>query len=95
MGPRQSNRTDDRAEQLSLPAPATSPKTRVRYRPPDLAAKRDIERRSRISVVPGHVRLTFTFDLKRRLAERLSAQAIRENKHVEALIIELLDDACP
>jgi hypothetical protein len=45
--------------------------------------------------VPDHVKLTFTLDLKRELAERLSAQAIREQKNLEAVVIELLDDACP
>jgi hypothetical protein len=35
-------------------------------------------------VVPGHVKLTFTLDMPRELAERLSARAIREHVNLEA-----------
>jgi hypothetical protein len=43
-------------------------------------------------VVPGHVKLTFTFDLPRELAERLSARAIREDRNLEAVLIEMLGE---
>ena len=39
-------------------------------------------------VVPGHVKLTFTLDMPRELAER-RVQAIRERRNIEALIIEM------
>jgi hypothetical protein len=41
----------------------------------------------------GHVKLTFTLDLPRELAERLSARAVREGKNLEAVVIEILDEA--
>jgi hypothetical protein len=63
---------------LILP-PAPAPKPRARIIPvPEQAAEADIARRAKPSVVPGHVKLTFTLDLPRELAERLSARAIRE-----------------
>ena len=58
------------------------------------AARVYIARRAKPSVAPGHVKLTFTLDLKTELAERLSAQAVREKKNLEAGVIESLDDAC-
>jgi hypothetical protein len=86
----------DGHEQLQLPAPLAAPKARRRIAPaPEQAAKPYIARRAKPSVVPGHVKLTFTFDFKRAPAERLSAQAAHEGKNLEAVIIELLDDACP
>jgi len=36
------------------------------------------------------VKLTLTLDIPRALAERLSAQAIRERKNLEAVVIENL-----
>jgi len=41
-------------------------------------------------VVPRHVKLTFTLDMPRELAERLSARAIREGKNLEAVVIAIL-----
>ena len=65
-------------EQLPLPTPPTS-KSRQRITPaPEQAAKAYIARRAKPSVVPGHVKLTFTLDMPRELAERLSAGIIRE-----------------
>jgi hypothetical protein len=46
-------------------------------------------------VAPGHVKLMFTLDMPREVAEWLSARTIRESKNLEAVVIELLDDACP
>jgi hypothetical protein len=34
-------------------------------------------------VVPGHVKLTFTLDLSREVAERLGARTIRDGVNVE------------
>jgi hypothetical protein len=41
--------------------------------------------------LPDHVRLVFTLDLRRALAERLSAKAIREGKNLDAVVIEVLE----
>jgi hypothetical protein len=43
-------------------------------------------------VVPGHVKLTFTLDMPRELAERLSGGAIREGRNIEAVVIEILGE---
>ena len=52
-----------------------------------------IRRRTKPSAVPGNVILTLTLDLKRELAERLSAQAIRQGVNLEAVVTELLKQA--
>jgi hypothetical protein len=39
------------------------------------------------SVVLGHVKLTFTLDMPREVAERLSARAIRDGANLEAVVI--------
>jgi len=44
--------------------------------------------------VPGHVKLTFTLDVARELAEKLSAQAIREGINMEAVILDILEREC-
>ena len=41
-------------------------------------------------MVPGHVKLTLTLELPRELAERLSAEAIREGVNLEAVAVEML-----
>ena len=41
--------------------------------------------------MPDHVKLVLTLDLRRALAERLSAQAIREGKSLDAVVIEILE----
>jgi len=51
------------------------------------SAKAYIARRAKPSMVPGHVKLTFTLDMPREVAERLSA-AIREGHSLEAVVIE-------
>ena len=77
-------------EQLALPSPSTA-KARTRFQiPPEVAAREYIKRRSKASVVPGHVKLTFTVDLPRELAERLSAEAIRESVNIEAVVVKML-----
>ena len=42
---------------------------------------------------PGHVKLGLTLELPRTVAERLSARPIREQKNLEAVIIEALKAA--
>jgi len=59
---------------------------------PEQIAKGAIAKRGNPSAVPGNVMLTMTFDLKRELAERLSARAIREGVSVEAVILGLVKD---
>ena len=54
---------------------------------PELVA---IARRAKPSAVPGNVKLTMTFDIPRRLAEQLAAQAVREGVNLEAVIVELM-----
>src|SRR5215475_5156519 len=84
-----------RTEQLVLPTPAPPPKETPkrggRTRAPEEAAKDYIRRRAKPSVVPGHVKVTFTLDMPRALAERLSTRAIRAGVNLEAVIIQILD----
>lgn len=76
-------------EQLPLEA---APKANLRAGgSPEQAAKAAVSRRAKPSAVPGHVKLTLTLDLKRGLAERLSARAIREGKNLEAVVLEILE----
>ena len=90
--PRRRPRRDaDGPEQLILPPPPTASKTRARIIPvPEQAARAYIARRAKPSVVPGHVKLTFTLELPRELAERLSARAIREGRNLDAVVIDVL-----
>jgi hypothetical protein len=53
-------------------------------------AKVAIARRTRLSSVPGNVKLTLTLDIKRELAERLTVRALRDGVSLEAVIIELI-----
>jgi hypothetical protein len=62
---------------------------------PEQTAKAAIARRAKPSALPGHVKLVLTLDLKRDLAERLSARSIREGKNLEAVVIEILEDDVP
>src|SRR5262245_23997888 len=76
----------DQPAQLPLPPP-TAPKSRQRITPaPEQAAKAYIARRAKPSVVSGHVRLTFTLDMPRELAERLSARAIHRGVSLEPVV---------
>ena len=78
-------RGTDQPEQLPLPTPS-EPKSRQRIKPaPEQAAKAYIARRAKPSVVPGHVKLTFTLDMKRELAERLNAHAIRDGVNLHEI----------
>ena len=84
--PRQERNTP---QQLPLVAPVAN--VRPRNVDPAAVAKIAIQRRAKPSAVPGRVKLVFTLELRRALAERLSAKAIREGKNLEAIIIELLE----
>ena len=76
-------------EQLPLPAPPSKPLTPA-VPSPEEVARVAVRRRAKPSAVPGHVKLTFTLDAERSLAEWLSAHAIHEGVNAEALIVELL-----
>jgi hypothetical protein len=84
-------------EQLPLaaatPAPSAAKPKAASTRVAEEAAKIAVARRTKPSMTPGHVKLTLTLDIPRALAERLSAQAIREGKNLEAVVIEILDEA--
>ena len=73
-------------EQLPLLAPA---KRRAGVEP-EQAAKVAVARRAKPSALPGHVKLVLTLDLRRTLAEWLSAKAIREGKNLDGVVIEIL-----
>jgi len=88
-------RDRDKPEQLPLPTPS-APKSRQRIKPaPEQAAKAYIARRAKPSVVPGHVKLTFTLDMPREVAERLSARAIWDQRNIEAVVIRILEQGKP
>lgn len=72
--------------ELSLPA-------RRHGLDPDRAAKLAIARRAKASPVPEHVRLALTLELRRVLAEQLSARAIRTERNIEAVVIALIEEA--
>jgi hypothetical protein len=58
---------------------------------PERAAKVAIARRAKPGAPPGRVRLVLTLELRRALAEQLSAKAIRSGKNLEAVVIEMLE----
>ena len=70
--------------------PLEAPKRRVASVDPAEAAKVAIARRAKPGAPPGYVRLVLS-QLRRALAEQLSAQAIREGKNLEAVVIEQLE----
>jgi len=43
--------------------------------------------------VPDHVGLVLTLELRRELAEKLSQQAIRSERNIEAIVISLIEAA--
>ena len=90
--PRARPRRDaDGPQQLIFPRAPAASKPRARTIPaPERAARAYIARRAKPSVVPGHVKLTFTLDLPRELVERLSVKAIREGRNLEAVVVEAL-----
>ncbi len=59
---------------------------------PEQAAKAAIAHEARsIPSSPDKVKLTLNISLSRQHAERLTAQAIREGKNLEALVAEILE----
>jgi hypothetical protein len=78
-------------EQFSLPEPPPAKRKGV-VPTPEQIAKGAVAKRGKPSAVAGNVKLTMTFDLKRALAERLSARAIRAGVSVEAVILGLVRD---
>jgi hypothetical protein len=68
-----------------------APKARTRGVDPEQAAKVAIARRAKLGAPPGHVRLVLSLELRRALAEQLSARAIREGKNLEGVVIDLLE----
>jgi hypothetical protein len=93
VSPRRSDRPDREGplEQFTLGALAAKKQASTRLDPEE-AAKAAIARRAKPSAVPGYVKITITLELKRALAERLSARAIRETKNLEGVIAELLQE---
>jgi hypothetical protein len=73
------------------PPLTTAPRRRASVAEPEEAAKLAIARRAKPGAPSDHVRLVLTLDLRRALAEQLSAQAIRSGKNLEAIITEQLE----
>jgi hypothetical protein len=71
------------------PPPSQPPKKRPRAKPSPEELARDAIAPERI-VVGGKVRMTFRVVLSRQHAQALAAQAIREEKNLEALVTEIL-----
>lgn len=86
---RRTTRAGKAADQPELPLAA--PKARTRGVDPEQAAKVAIARRAKLGAPPGHVRLVLSLELRRALAEQLSARAIREGKNLEGVVIDLLE----
>jgi hypothetical protein len=80
------------ADQLPLEAPPAPPQRSHDRADVDQVAKAAVARRAKPSAIPGRVKLTFTLDLSRELAERLSARAIREAKNLEGVIADILEE---
>jgi len=75
---------------------STPPKRRVPSAlEPEEAAKSAIAHRAKPGAPPGHVRLVLTLDLRRALAEDLSATAIRSGRNLEAVVIDRLEGVAP
>ena len=76
-------------EQLTLPEPLPAKPKKVMPTPEQIA-KGAVAKRGKPSAVPGNVLLTMTFDLPRKLAEKLSARAVREGVNPESIMLDLL-----
>ena len=79
-------------EQFSLPEPPSAKPKRVMPTPEQIA-KGAIAKRGKPSAVPGNVKLTVTLDVKRALAERLTATAVRAGVNIEALMVDAIKGA--
>ena len=73
------------------PPLTTAPRRRASVAEPEEAAKLVIARRAKPGAPPDHVRLVLTLELRRALAEQLSARAIRSGKTLEAVVIDMLE----
>jgi len=60
---------------------------------PAAAARLAVARRAKPSAVPDHVRLVLTLELRRELAEKLSLEAIKSERNIEAIVIGLIEEA--
>ena len=87
-----SRRRPNAARMLDQPElPLAAPKARTRGVEPEQAAKVAIARRAKPGAPPGYVRLVLSLELRRALAEQLSARAIREGKNLEGIVMDLLE----
>jgi hypothetical protein len=73
--------------------PLTARKQRPRVLEPEVAARLAISRRAKPSAIPGYVRLLLTLELRRELANKLSQQAIRSGRNIEAIVIGSIEAA--
>ena len=80
-------------EALNFRPPSSSTAPPQASRDPNQLAKKAVARRGKPSAKPGNVKLTFTLDLPRSLAEALTARSISEQKSLEGLVGELLGKA--
>src|SRR2546426_11803020 len=71
--------------------PLAAPKRRAASVEPEEATKVAIARRAKLGAPPGYVRLVLSLELRRALAEQLSARAIRAGKNLEGVVIDLLE----
>jgi len=91
MSRRRASRSNrDTPNQPDLPLTASS-RRRGSIPEPEEAAKLAIARRAKPGAPPDHVRLVLTLELRRDLAEQLSAKAIRSGKNLEAIVIDMLE----
>jgi len=81
----------DTVDQPDLSPTAKSPTSRGTVPAPEEAAKLAIARRAKPGAPPDHVGLVLTLELRRALAEQLSARAIWSGKNLEAIVIDMLE----
>ena len=87
--PRRRTRPDrSGVEQRELPLAAPLRKRLSSVLEPAAAAKIAVARRTKPSAIPDHVHLVLTLDIRRALAEQLSARAIRTERNIEAAILD-------
>jgi len=86
-------RRPDRSGTEQPELPLAAPKKTPGGLEPGVAARLAIARRAKPSAIPGYVKLLLTLELRRELAEKLSQQAIRSERNIEAIIIGLIEEA--
>ena len=89
--PRRARSDRSGSQQPELPLAAGRKSRSSSILEPEPAAKLAIARRAKPGAPPDHVRLVLTLEIRRALAEQLSAKAIRTGRNLEALIIEQLE----